>query len=729
MSYKIFVFISFLSITLSASALNDVRVIDKRTKQPIPAANICFQAIKSGRKYYQVSDKKGITQNSAKEKSILTITFLGYKTIQDTIFPNESRTYFLEENSRHIDPIICTGTYLPTAKDKSVYNVQIISSKEIQQQGATNLSDFFQTRSNIRMTYDETLGYQIEMLGMDASNVKVMFDGVPVLGRLDGNIDLGQINTSNIDHIEMVEGPMSVIYGNNALAGTINIITKTGNLIKPEIQVGTQIEHVGKYSGNFFLSKSDGNHSLSLSAFASHFNGVDFDKETRSQDWRPTTDYQLGLNYAWQKNKWEIKANTNAYYGNLLIKSDVSQNYWVYDTYYYTRRFDASAQASKNIDKDHFLKMIGSFSFYDRASQEYDKDLTTLEGTWQDKEISQNLRNGNYRMIYGYHIPNLKTEFQGGIDFNYDAMGGPRLDTATYRSIGDYAAFLTAKKQVGKRIELQSGIRYAYNTAFTSPLVYSFNLKYDLTSVLTWRISVAKGFRTPSLKELYYSFIDSNHDVHGNPDLQAEYSHHFNTSLSYQPTSYLSLKLSGYYNKLYNKIELVENSSISTLYYDYENIKSYESIGGDFGCTISPTKDIQLTLGGTVTGRYNDYSDENNSRKFNYSPDFIADASYFEPRSKIQCSINYKYNGKRPYLYSDDDETIQEGEEDAYHFMNVSLGRNFLSQHLNATLGIRNLFDVTSVKSPGANSTVHSSSTTTAITYGRSYFLQINYNF
>ena len=56
---------------------------------------------------------------------------------------------------------------------------------------------------------------------------RILVDGVPVIGRLDGNIDLSQINLENVDHIEIVEGPMSVIYGSNALAGVVNFILDT----------------------------------------------------------------------------------------------------------------------------------------------------------------------------------------------------------------------------------------------------------------------------------------------------------------------------------------------------------------------------------------------------------------------------------------------------------------------------------------------------------------------
>lgn len=719
--------LGFLLVSNHIFAQNTIQVLESSTHKPMSSVNVYFKNLVSKKNKYDVTDKNGKVNNSATKTSEILISFIGYKTILDTITPNQSKTFYLEEAISDIAPIVCTGTFTPAPQDKSIYDIKVISEKEIKQQGATDLSELFQTRPNIRMTYDESLGSQIEMMGMSGNNVKIMVDGVSILGRLDGNIDLGQISTENIDHIEIVEGPMSVIYGNNALAGTINIVTR--NTSKTKAQIGTQIESVGKYSGNLFLSHPFGNQSLSLNAFASHFNGVDFDKETRSQNWRPTTNYQLGLNYDWHKNDWNIQLKANGYYGKLLIRSDIFQNHMIYDTYYYTHRFDVSAEADKTFNENHSLKITNSYSFYDRTSQEYDKDLTTLKDEWQDKEISQNLKNGNCRIVYGENMPNLHLELQSGLDLNYDCMGGPRLDTATYESMGDYAAFINVKYKLNDKIELQPGIRYAYNTTFRAPLVYSLNLKYDFKSNICWRVSVAKGFRTPSLKELYYDFENSNHDIHGNSDLKAEYSYNINSSLSYRPNNYFSVKVSGYYNDLKNKIDLVQNTSISDNYYDYENIHKYESLGGNFLVEITPIKNVQLNIGGTITGRYNNYSDEDHSHSFNYSPDAYGNILYFESHSKIQCCMDYKYNGKRPFFYTNNNDQIQEGEEEAYHFMNISANRTFLNTHLKAALGIRNVFDVTDVKSVGATASVHSDSNTTSITYGRSFFIQATYDF
>jgi len=82
------------------------------------------------------------------------------------------------------------------------------------------------TQLNIRIGQDNILGSSMSINGLSGQNVKVMVDGVPVIGRLEGNIDLSQINMNNVSKIEIIEGPMSTIYGTDALGGVVNIITQ-----------------------------------------------------------------------------------------------------------------------------------------------------------------------------------------------------------------------------------------------------------------------------------------------------------------------------------------------------------------------------------------------------------------------------------------------------------------------------------------------------------------------
>ncbi len=704
-----------------------ISVFDKETKKPIPFANVCFEELETTSQYYETTSKEGRTHNPVKKRAKVAISYVGYKTVMDTILPNESKTYYLEQSLFNLEQVIVTGEMKPTLTDSSVYRVKTISAEKIMQTGATNLSELLLTESNIRISADLILGSQIEMMGMDGENVKIMVDGIPVIGRLDGNIDLSQINLSNIDHIEVIEGPMSVVYGNNALAGTINLITKTGEKEHERFKISTQAESVGKYEADFFGSKGFGKSNLALNAQASHFDGVDFNKSTRSLDWKPKTQYLGGLAYNLNHDNWKLNAKLNGYYGKLLVKSDVTDGYKAYDTYYYTERYDGSIGFMRKWGKNSQLDLQAAYNYYERKSQDLYKDLTTLKETWKDKELTQDNKQKILKGSYNRYVPSLKLNILSGIDFNHQEMGGGRLQS-DYESLGDYAVFLNLKYNVTDKIEVQPGARYAYNTDFDAPLVYSLNLKYALATGLNWRASFAKGFRAPSLKELYYEFVDSNHAIYGNSDLKAEYSENINTSFSYKSKKRTSINLSFFFNNLHNMITLVENSNGDNGY-TYQNISRYKSLGTDFDMNYLVRPGLKVNFGGGLTGRYNSYSSQSDSRKYNLTPDFFAGIRYTEPITQIRTFIDYKFNGRLPFFYESNG-SIEEGKQDVFHMLNISFSRNLIKQKLLLTAGARNLLDVTSVKATDSSGgSAHSSGGAIPVSYGRSYFLNLTYVF
>merc|ERR1711965_356759 len=91
---------------------------------------------------------------------------------------------------------------------------------------AVTLKDVLVNQNNIRVAQDNVLGSSMSLQGMSGQNIKILIDGIPVIGRLNGNIDISQINLNTIERIEIIEGPLSVNYGTDALAGTINLISQ-----------------------------------------------------------------------------------------------------------------------------------------------------------------------------------------------------------------------------------------------------------------------------------------------------------------------------------------------------------------------------------------------------------------------------------------------------------------------------------------------------------------------
>ncbi|MCC6769475.1 MAG: TonB-dependent receptor plug domain-containing protein, partial [Bacteroidia bacterium] len=198
-----------------------------------------------------------------------------------------------------IDTVVVTAQYAPGSVENAVHKVKVIGQEKIESMGAQNLRDVLSNEMNIRLSQDNILGSNMSIQGISGQNVKIMVDGVPVSGRLNGSIDLSQINLYNVERIEIVDGPLSVNYGTDALAGTVNIITKKGQARKFSFSNELYYESIGQYNANARLGLRKGRTVLALSGGRNFFDGWRNNDplfyynlnpvadSTRHADWKP----------------------------------------------------------------------------------------------------------------------------------------------------------------------------------------------------------------------------------------------------------------------------------------------------------------------------------------------------------------------------------------------------------------------------------------------------------
>ena len=238
--------------TFNLLAAQNIRVLDSKSKSPLPGASIELKLIE-GNSIFLGSDENGdATANShhfEKQKyALLKVSYIGYQMYLDTLFSGENKIILLQPKDYLIDDVVVTAQYSPTSVENSVHKIKVISRQKIDDMAAVNLRDVLTNELNIRISQDNVLGSGMSLQGISGQNVKILIDGVPVIGRMDGQIDLNQINLNNVERIELIEGPLSVNYGSNALAGTINIITKKHQDEKLSLGINSYTENIGTYN-------------------------------------------------------------------------------------------------------------------------------------------------------------------------------------------------------------------------------------------------------------------------------------------------------------------------------------------------------------------------------------------------------------------------------------------------------------------------------------------------
>jgi outer membrane receptor for ferrienterochelin and colicins len=707
--------------------------------EPVAYANVLLEGLTSGGKKYYITSVEGIIPNEVKEISRISITCVGYETYHDTIQPNQDYTVRMNPTAVNMDEVVVTAQYSPERADKSIYKVVVINAKQIEQKAANTMADLLRDQVNMRVSQSGVLGTNLSMQGLSGENVKFLMDGVPMIGRMQGNIDLNQINLSNVDHVEVIEGPMSVIYGSNALAGVINIISKENKTSLLKGYLNGYYESSGVYNFDGGVSAKLNKHGISLDGGRNFFEGYsvsDVDSG-RAQTFKPRRQYFFDGYYSYTQKILRIKL-AGQYFNELLVdKGNLLPPYneTAFDSYFTTIRYSGRMEATLNLPRAHYLSFFGAYSNYSRTKEKYFKDLTTLEEvltTNPDDQDTTGITSWLAKGTYSKNNPEKKLNYQAGFDFNIETGEGKRI-LDYYQQIGDYALFGSIKWNPGRHLSLQPGIRLIYNTKYAAPVVYALSGKWLFNDNLSVRLSYSKGFRSPSIKELYLYFVDINHNVQGNPDLASETSNNINLNLLYgkETRRYSwSAELSAFYNHVNDIITLAQVQGGDNLY-TYINVDQYNSVSGQLGLLFKFLPSLTIQTAVAETGRNYKQDDQDTGSEFFFSTDVTANAAYSFIKHDMTFALYYKYTGKTPQ-FQFDETTISEAYVNPYNIMDFTFSKGFFENLLRVSTGVKNIFDVTTVPAVGGTSGGgHGSGGNgmESIGWGRTFFLKLSINF
>jgi outer membrane receptor for ferrienterochelin and colicins len=633
-----------------------------------------------------------------------------------------------------LNEVVVTGEMKPILADRSLYQIKSISAREIRGRGATNLSELLSTELSFRISQDAALGSSLRLNGLSGEHIKILVDGVPMVGRQAGILDLSQINLFKVDHIEVVEGPMSVIYGSNALGGVINIISQRPVYGERNIyRTRTYYETAGVYNADADVIINRNKHTFGLSGGRHFFGGYSAPNDNfRYQTWKPKLQWNGNLDYALRTAKYNINIGSSFFTEELRNKNNPDDNpEKALDEYHYTARslnkFDLSIPISDSLT----TTLLFSYSYYQKIKNTKVKDLVTLEefpyynANSQDTTTFDNIMG---RWTIGGK-PGKKFDLQSGLEYNQENGSGKRIGGK--QSLKEGAGFTSLKYSLLKRLNFQAGARYIYNSRFSAPLVYNFNALWDISPKASLRLAYGKGFRAPSLKELFFEFIDINHHVLGNDSLKAEESTYIGINADYTFNPQWSLSLNLFRNEIDNKIDLLYNSSDASKaqYFNLSGEKTYIE-GAKLILNFNINNKLKLQAGSQLNGQ-----SKISSGQYNWTTDASLNTSYFLQELKSRLSIYYKYNGKYFFYTANYNEygaleSVKENFLDKYHSLDFIVTKWLYKERMELSTGIKNIFDNKNILGRGSSGPHGGGDgpNNNPVGWGRTLFLQFQLN-
>lgn len=692
------------------SAQVQIEVTDGTSGQPLPHAHVLWQPLdgRTGGADFTGVDGAAtlpITADQLQSGVVVRVSHVGHVTRHDTLRSPAPLRIVLTRHAVAIREFVVTGQYGLTPAEQAVHKVRVLDAEHLERMAANDLSDALRNELNIRLTQDNALSSTgMTMQGLGGENVKILIDGVPIIGRQDGKLDLSQIDLNGIERVEVVEGPLSVNYGTNALAGTINLITRKHAPERIRVRASAYAEHIGRLNLWGSASRRWGRHHLNLDLGRDFFGGWNpgqtgpqleptLADTGRWKQWKPREQHNLRLNHRWMGQRWQLGYKGELSDDRVIDRGRPAPPYYdeALDAEFHTQRLDNALFADHYWRNGRKLTMLAAHDRYTRTSRTWRRDLTDLEPMGTGTNDAAHFDLTNVRMAYVSGTDSVRPRYEFGMDLSLERGSGDRVGDGAGEQIGDYAVYTSLEYRPLQRVTLRPAVRYTYNTEYGAPLIPSFNVRWQLPHDLVLRASYARGFRAPSLKELYLFFVDVNHNIRGNTDLDAERAHNISGSLTWSKPGMggrWRAEVGGFHNDVTDLITLAQ---VNSTLYSYVNVGRYHTTGGHAGLGWEDAR-WAFTLGGNLTGRRDDLANELAEGHL-WSHELRANLTRSWKAKGWSAQLYYKYQGElQNYTYIDEG-SVGRSTLAGCHVADASVTKS-VKERITITAGCKNLFDV-----------------------------------
>lgn len=563
------------------------------------------------------------------KKSSLALTLCILSAISSSGYAAEKSdmiTYSLDE-------VVVTATKTELTQKENPRSVEVITKEDIQNTGAISVRDALRTATNIDIvSVNHGGGENISIRGGDTDGVLILVNGRILAGENyfmsqgSNAYALDRLNLSNVDHIEILRGPASAIYGSGAMSGVINIITKKSE--KPEFSVGvaTGTNEMSNYY--HYDTGKNGKVSVNFDVNFSKLRNID-SKAGKNLLHGPKQAYNLNLDYEMDENNNlnlmldYAKDNLETRMRDFSVSSSAPDDLkYPITSFTSERKTIALTYDGKNSNSDYSLS--ASYSQLNR-----DPYAADTPGTNEKKYKSWNIEardtirtSDNNKLIFGGEYRGDKASIYSGDN--------------TVKNTDQYSLYLYDEYRVDNKLLLTPAIRYDYHKSFGSHTSPNLGATYFISDKSRFKANYGTSYRAPSVDELYGAFthggIWGGMAIVGNPDLKPEKSKGWEISYEQEFGDTTSAKLTYFDNKkedaISYKIEMASPSQMGKFY----NIDSTSSKGVEFEIKHDFGK------GFTLVGNYNwlDSVDDTTGERLNYNArnTYMAKLMWTEPIKK-----------------------------------------------------------------------------------------------
>lgn len=522
-------------------------------------------------------------------------------------------------SAEKLEEVLVTATRTERQLSSLPLPAQIISKEQIKATNSLRLSDVINEQTGLITVSDFGGGEGLQLQGMDSQYTLVMIDGVPLIGRSAGTLDLERITVANIKQIEVVKGASSCLYGNEALGGVLNIITET-----PEDDFSGNANYrfgsFNTHDTSVNLNYKD--KEISISGFVNRYasDGYDLTDFSEINTVEPFENYTLN-----GKIGYRFDEKTELLLSSRLFIQD--QESAAISNGVYLQGEGNLTEWNTHLKLEHkFSKKWRVYGEFYATQYETKEELNNPDGSlFSGAYFDQLMIRPEMRAFYTL---NKNNSFVVGAGLTHETLD--RTYFSEEPEFNSPYVYLQYDANPTENLNVILGARYDSHNEYKSQFSPKIAARYKLTDKISVKASTGYGYKAPDFRQLYFNFTNPTvgYTVLGYnlvstvlPEMQAqglisnivvplseygeelkpESSISYNIGVDYKVNNDLSFSANLFRNDIKNLIDtrVVANKSqpVGQNVFSYYNANKVYTQGVEFNANWNPLKQLKISGG------------------------------------------------------------------------------------------------------------------------------------
>ena len=480
--------------------------------------------------------------------------------------------------------IVVTGTGTEHLLKDAPVQTEVITSRMLQRYAGKSIEDILAGLTASFAFGQDDMGSQMQLGGLSNAYILILIDGKRIHGDVGGQNELSLIDPQNIERIEIVKGASSALYGSDAIAGVVNIITRKhrqqGILAENTTRLGSYGDvrqhnglalNYGRFSSytNFQLQHSDGWQNTAVE----HTQGSEPPiTDSRNKTVNRHTNWQVAERVTYQPTRQlELYADGSIYWKRIYRVSGRHPHYDVktWDMEYHNG--SASVGGKWKLDGADFVSLDidwnrHAYYYYYTATtlvEDYEKSAGTIYYPYYpylpgQKELQSDQQRTMATLKGVFTLPH-SNRLSAGVEYRYDWLKAPTRVAGGKATDWTAAVYVQDEYNPLECLNITAGLRLNYNEQFGARLTPKLSAMLKLGNPWRLRATWSQGFKTPAIRELFYRYVRQMSGTYlylGNTALKPQSSNYWSVGGEYTWAG-LNITVTGYYNKVKDMIALV----------------------------------------------------------------------------------------------------------------------------------------------------------------------------